>query len=162
MFGFIPVGGIILPLIPLGFGIGLTFPVFLLAAQNQVEMVDVGEAGGLIQFLQSLGGAVGLSVLASFQATRFASLDPSPSAACSSATPPMPLCASYLGSLRELADQLLRPDLRRHGGAARGGVRLRAVPEGAPPEDSSQKGPSTEGGSQAAAPSPEATVNPVA
>jgi MFS family permease len=96
--GFIPVGGVILPLIPLGFGIGMTFPVFLLAAQNQVESVDVGEAGGLIQFLQSLGGAVGLSVLASYQATRFASLDPSPSAACSSATPPA-LCANYLGAL---------------------------------------------------------------
>jgi hypothetical protein len=77
----------------------MTFPVFLLAAQNQVEMVDVGEAGGLIQFLQSLGGAVGLSVLASFQATRLASLDPSPGAACSSGNPPVPLCSSYLGSL---------------------------------------------------------------
>ena len=98
-FGFIPVGGIVLPLIPLGFGVGLTFPVFLLAAQNQVEMHDVGEAGGLIQFLQSLGGAIGLSVLASFQATQFAALDPSPSAACLSGSPPMPMCASFLGSL---------------------------------------------------------------
>jgi MFS family permease len=98
-FGVIPVGGIVLSLIPLGFGIGTTFPVFLLAAQNQVKTVDVGEAGGLIQFLQSLGGAVGLSVLASFQATRFASLDPSPSAACSSPNPPFPLCTGYLGSL---------------------------------------------------------------
>jgi len=53
-------------------------------------MHDVGEAGGLIQFLQSLGGAIGLSVLASFQSTQFAALDPSPSAACLSATPPMP------------------------------------------------------------------------
>ncbi len=99
VFGFIPVGGIILPLIPMGFGVGLTFPVFLLAAQNQVKMADVGEAGGLIQFLQSLGGAVGLSVLASFQATQFASLDPSPSPACLSTSPPMPTCASYLGAL---------------------------------------------------------------
>jgi EmrB/QacA subfamily drug resistance transporter len=99
MFGFIPVGGIVLPLIPLGFGIGLTFPVFLLAAQNEVKTADVGEAGGLIQFLQSLGGAVGLSVLASYQATRFATLDPSPSAACASQSPPIPLCAGYLGSL---------------------------------------------------------------
>ena len=98
-FGVIPVGGIVLPLIPLGFGIGMTFPVFLLAAQNQVKTEDVGEAGGLIQFLQSLGGAVGLSVLASFQATRFSSLDPSPSAACLSANPPVPLCANFLGSL---------------------------------------------------------------
>jgi MFS family permease len=98
-FGLVPVGGIVLPLIPLGFGVGLTFPVYLLAAQNQVRMADVGEAGGLIQFLQSLGGAVGLSVLGSFQATRFASLDPPPSAACSTASPPLPLCASYVASL---------------------------------------------------------------
>jgi hypothetical protein len=98
-FGFIPVGGIVLPLMPLGFGVGLTFPVFLLAAQNQVRMADVGEAGGLIQFLQSLGGAIGLSVLASFQSTQFAALDPSPNAACSSANPPAALCGSYLGAL---------------------------------------------------------------
>lgn len=77
LFG-IPVGGVVLPLIPLGFGIGMTFPVFLLAAQNQAESVDVGEAGGMIQFLQSLGGAVGLSVLASYQATRLAAINPSP------------------------------------------------------------------------------------
>ncbi|MHB2035220.1 MAG: MFS transporter [Nitrososphaerales archaeon] len=99
-FGVIPVGGIIVPLIPMGFGIGLTFPVFLLAAQNQVKKADVGEAGGLIQFLQSLGGAVGLSVLASYQATRFSSLDHSPSVACLSGNPPLPLCASYLGSIQ--------------------------------------------------------------
>jgi len=99
MYGVIPVGGIILPLLPLGFGIGLTFPVFLLAAQNQVEKADVGEAGGLIQFLQSLGGAVGLSVLASLQTSLFASLDPSPSVTCATPTPQLPLCASFLGSL---------------------------------------------------------------
>ncbi len=97
-FGFVPVGGVVLPLIPLGFGIGLTFPVFLLAAQNQVGTADVGEAGGLIQFLQSLGGAVGLSVLASYQATRLAAIDPSPNPACGSVTPP-PLCDPYLSSL---------------------------------------------------------------
>lgn len=98
-FGFLPVRGVVLPLLPLGFGVGLTFPVFLLAAQNQVGQADVGEAGGLIQFLQSLGGAVGLSVLASFQQTQFGGLDPSPSAACATRTPPLPLCGSYLGSL---------------------------------------------------------------
>ena len=96
--GVIPVGGIILALMPLGFGIGLTFPVYVLAAQNQVEKADVGEAGGLIQFLQSLGGAVGLAVLASFQETQLAALDPSPSPACSLQNPP-PECANYLASL---------------------------------------------------------------
>jgi len=65
-----------------------------------VEKADVGEAGGLIQFFQSLGGAVGLSMLASFQQTRFTSLDPSPSAACSSLPPPLPLCANYLASFQ--------------------------------------------------------------
>jgi MFS family permease len=95
-YGFLPVGGIVLPLIPMGFGIGLTFPVFLLAAQNQVRTADVGEAGGLIQFLQSLGGAVGLSVLASYQLTQFSALDPSPSPACAAEPPPFPLCAEYL------------------------------------------------------------------
>ena len=99
-FGFIPVGGIVLPLIPMGFGIGLTFPVFLLAAQNQVRTADVGEAGGLIQFLQSLGGAVGLSVLASYQLTQFTALDPAPSPACSAIPPPFPLCAVYLGKFK--------------------------------------------------------------
>ncbi|MFY9717429.1 MAG: MFS transporter [Thermoplasmata archaeon] len=95
-FGFIPTAGVVVALLPLGFGIGLTFPVFLLAAQNQVSTIDVGEAGGLIQFLQSLGGAVGLSVLASIQETRFATLDPSPSPACASASPPFPLCSTYI------------------------------------------------------------------
>ena len=97
-FGIIPVGGIVLPLIPIGFGVGLTFPVFLLAAQNQVRTEDVGEAGGLIQFLQSLGGAVGLSVLASIQATRFAALDPLPNASCLSAAPSATLCSTYLAT----------------------------------------------------------------
>jgi hypothetical protein len=96
----IPVGGVILPLFALGFGIGLTFPVFLLAAQNQVSQKDVGEAGGLIQFIQSLGGAIGLSVLASFQQTRLTALDPSPDAACSTVSPPLAQCAGYLSSLR--------------------------------------------------------------
>lgn len=99
VFGFLPSGGVILPLIPMGFGIGLTFPVFLLAAQNQVRKEDVGEAGGLIQFLQSLGGAVGLSVLGSFQATRFAVLDPSPGPECAAGQLPISQCAGYLGSL---------------------------------------------------------------
>ncbi|MGA7923715.1 MAG: MFS transporter [Thermoplasmata archaeon] len=99
-YGFIPVGGVVLPLIPLGFGIGLTFPVYLLAAQNQVELLDVGEAGGLIQFLQTLGGAVGLSVLASFQATRLSSLQPAVNPSCSPLGPPTPTCLSYLSGVK--------------------------------------------------------------
>jgi len=98
--GVVPTGGVIMPLIPLGFGIGMTFPVFLLAAQNEVAKVDVGEAGGLIQFLQSLGGAVGLAVLASFEQTRLSALDPLGSQVCLATYPPPPLpgCSTYLTS----------------------------------------------------------------
>jgi EmrB/QacA subfamily drug resistance transporter len=99
-FGFLPVGGVILPLVPIGFGIGLTFPVFFLAVQNEVPPRDVGEASGLIQFLQSLGGSVGLSLLASYAVARVNVLDPSPSPACDGAGGPLlSVCAPYFRQL---------------------------------------------------------------
>ena len=89
-----------LPLIPLGFGVGLTFPVFLLAVQNEVATRDVGEASGLVQFLQSLGGSIGLSVLASYATSRFTQLDPLPSAVCNTpAAPTQAVCLPYLANL---------------------------------------------------------------
>lgn len=95
-FGFLPVGGLVLPLVPIGFGIGLTFPVFFLAVQNEVPLSDVGEASGLIQFLQSLGGSVGLSVLASYVVARVNLLDPSPSPICPTpAGPSQAICLPY-------------------------------------------------------------------
>lgn len=100
LYGFLPVGGVVLPLIPIGFGIGLTFPVFLLAVQNEVEAKDVGEASSLVQFLQQLGGSIGLSILASYATLRFNALDPSPSPVCSTpAAPTVPACLPYLGDL---------------------------------------------------------------
>ncbi len=99
-FGFLPTGGVVLPLIPLGFGIGLTFPVFVLAVQNEVEAKDVGEASGLVQFLQSLGGSVGLSILASYATSRFNALDPLPDPACNgSGAATIPSCLPYLRAL---------------------------------------------------------------
>ncbi len=96
-YGFLPVGGVILPLIPLGFGIGLTFPVFVLAVQNEVAAKDFGEASGLVQFFQSLGGSIGLSVLGSYATTRVNQLDPSPSPICTTpAAPTQPVCLPYL------------------------------------------------------------------
>ncbi len=99
-FGFLPVGGVVLPLIPLGFGVGLTFPVFLLAVQNEVAPKDFGEASGLVQFLQSLGGSIGLSVLASYATSRFDQLDPLPNPVCSTpAGVTQPVCLPYLQGL---------------------------------------------------------------
>ncbi len=92
--GFLPVGGVVAPLIPIGFGVGLTFPVFLLAVQNQVPEAEVGAAGGLVQFFQSLGGAIGLTVLSSYQQSRFLALAPDPPAGgCT--YPPSPACGAY-------------------------------------------------------------------
>jgi EmrB/QacA subfamily drug resistance transporter len=97
--GFLPVGGIILPLIPIGFGAGLTLPVFILAVQNEVATADVGAASGLVQFLQSLGASMGVSLLAVFQEWRFNSAAPVvPAGGCPPNAPPTPVCAAYDGS----------------------------------------------------------------
>jgi EmrB/QacA subfamily drug resistance transporter len=99
-YGFLPTGGVILPLIPLGFGVGLTFPVFLLAVQNEVAAKDVGEASGLVQFLQSLGGSIALSVLASLIASRLTGLDPIPNPVCGTAAGAgQPVCGPYFAAL---------------------------------------------------------------
>lgn len=101
-YGFLPSGGLILPLIPLGFGIGLTFPVFLLAVQNQVSESQVGAATGLVQFFQSLGGAMGLALLNSFQQARFNAIAPAvPAGGCPLGNPhPSLACLQYFGAIR--------------------------------------------------------------
>jgi MFS family permease len=94
--GFLPVGGVVAPLIPIGFGVGLTFPVFLLAVQNQVPEAEVGAASGLVQFLQSLGGSIGLTLLSSFQQSRALALAPAlPAGGCSAPPPPSAACVAY-------------------------------------------------------------------
>lgn len=72
--GFLLVGGIALPLIPLGFGLGFSLSVPTIAIQNEATREDVGAAIGLTRFLQSLGGALGISLLTAFESWRFKSL----------------------------------------------------------------------------------------
>jgi hypothetical protein len=94
--GFLPVGGIILPLIPIGFGAGMTLPVFILAVQNEVATADVGAASGLVQFLQSLGASMGVSLLAVFQQSRFNALAPAvPAGGCPPGGVPSLACQTY-------------------------------------------------------------------
>ncbi|MDA4123729.1 MAG: MFS transporter, partial [Thaumarchaeota archaeon] len=69
--GFLPVGGIALTLIPLGFGLGFALAGPTIAVQNEAPRAEVGAAIGLTRFLQSLGGAVGISLLTAFEAWRF-------------------------------------------------------------------------------------------
>ena len=73
-FGVLPVGGLVLPLIPVGFGLGLALAGATVAVQNEAPAAELGAAVGLTRFFQSLGGAVGISLLTIYQANRFRQL----------------------------------------------------------------------------------------
>ena len=55
-----------------GAGLGITFPTFTIAVQNSVPTSLLGAATSSVQFYRSVGGALGLAVLGSFMANRFA------------------------------------------------------------------------------------------
>ena len=55
-----------------GFGLGVTFPSFTIAVQNATPPHLLGAATSATQFYRSIGGALGLAVLGSFMANRFA------------------------------------------------------------------------------------------
>lgn len=46
-----------------GFGSGMTFPVATIAVQNAVDQAHLGVATGVLTFLRSLGGALGVATL---------------------------------------------------------------------------------------------------
>ena len=60
-------------IVVLGFGLGITFPAFTIAVQNAVPHDLLGAATSATQFYRSVGGAMGLAVLGSLMASRFAS-----------------------------------------------------------------------------------------
>ncbi len=70
----LPTGGVALPLIPLGFGLGIALAGATIAIQNEAPPHQVGAAVGLTKFFQTLGGALGVSLLTMFQSWRFHSL----------------------------------------------------------------------------------------
>jgi predicted MFS family arabinose efflux permease len=61
-------------LLPLGFGMGLTFVPITLAGTSEVSGEDAGLASGLLNTAQQVGGSIGLAVLATLAASRTASL----------------------------------------------------------------------------------------
>jgi EmrB/QacA subfamily drug resistance transporter len=65
------VGGMAVPLIPLGFGLGISLSGTTIAVQNEAPPDEVGAAIGITRFLQSLGGAIGISLLTVFASWRF-------------------------------------------------------------------------------------------
>ena len=76
-YGFLPIGGIALPLIPMGFGLGLSLVASQIAILNEAPGREVGAAVGLTRFFQSLGGALGISLLTVFEAWRYQTLSSS-------------------------------------------------------------------------------------
>src|SRR3989442_1223853 len=56
-----------------GIGMGLTFVPMLLSVQGAVARADLGAATSLTQFLRTIGGAVGLSVMGAAMVRRLAS-----------------------------------------------------------------------------------------
>ena len=57
----------------MGFGLGITFPVSILAIQYSVSRRLIGVASSLGTFTRNLGGTIGLSVLGAIQVNAFAS-----------------------------------------------------------------------------------------
>ncbi len=55
----------------LGFGLGMTFPVFTIAVQNAVPYKLMGVATSSTQFFRTIGGTLGLAILGSFMVGRF-------------------------------------------------------------------------------------------
>jgi EmrB/QacA subfamily drug resistance transporter len=55
-----------------GLGMGLTMPVYALAAQNAVGLSQIGVATALSQFFRSIGGTMGVAVLGSLLVNSFA------------------------------------------------------------------------------------------
>jgi EmrB/QacA subfamily drug resistance transporter len=49
-------------MITLGFGIGISFPVFIIALQNAFEMSMLGTLNSLVGFFRQIGGTVGISI----------------------------------------------------------------------------------------------------
>ncbi len=50
-------------LLVIGVGLGANFPITTVSVQNAVEVRDLGAATGVLQFLRSLGSAIGIAVL---------------------------------------------------------------------------------------------------
>jgi hypothetical protein len=55
----------------LGVGLGLTMPIFTLSVQNAVDIRQVGVATSSVQFLRSMGGALGAAIFGAVLSNRF-------------------------------------------------------------------------------------------
>lgn len=61
--GRVPLAVAELLMLIIGAGLGSNFPITTVAVQNSVDVRDLGAATGLLQFLRSLGSAIGIATL---------------------------------------------------------------------------------------------------
>ena len=89
-----------------GLGLGITFPSFTIAVQNASPAGQLGAVTSASQFYRSIGGALGLAVLGSFMANRFA-------AGLQDSLPPavrQALPADQLAQMEENPQALVNPE----------------------------------------------------
>ena len=63
----------IVDIVLVGFGLGVTLPLYTIAVQNAVSYNVLGAATSAVPFFRSMGGAVGLAIFGSVMTNRFAS-----------------------------------------------------------------------------------------
>src|SRR3989475_671408 len=120
-----------------GIGMGLTFVPMLLSVQSAVARADLGAATSLTQFLRTIGGAVGLSVMGAVMVRRLASGLPMAEAlhgvfVVGFGVSVLALASAFLVPAGR-AHELARPDLREEPTRAAVVDRLRAA--GLPQDD---------------------------
>jgi hypothetical protein len=64
---------VVVNMMVVGIGLGMTLPVFNLAVQNAVDVAQVGVATSSVQFLRSIGGSLGTAVFGAVMSNRFGS-----------------------------------------------------------------------------------------
>ena len=112
-------GQAVVSIVVVGLGLGITFPSYTIAVQNAAPMGQLGAVTSATQFYRSIGGALGLAVLGSFMANRFA-------AGLQDALPPeirQAVPAEQLARMEENPQALVNPqalDALRAGFAERG------------------------------------------
>lgn len=108
---------VLLNMMVIGAGLGVTMPVFTLSVQNAVDIRQVGVATSSIQFLRTIGGSVGAAVFGAVLSNRFAPAAPAAlPAATARALPP--------GTLATLGNPqaLMNPELLTRMSASPAGV----------------------------------------
>lgn len=64
---------VVLNMIVLGLGLGVTMPIYVIAVQNSVSRDQLGVVTSSIQFFRSIGGTIGVAIMGSFLTSRLSS-----------------------------------------------------------------------------------------